>query len=162
MGQYLAPELVTSAGHGMAVDWWALGVLVYELLSGAAPFTGATSMRVYQRILAGRVSFPAGMRASAKELIGKLLVANPARRLGSGDPSAIRSDPFFRMFDFGRLEEKKYDAPWKPKLKHKSDAVYFEGVKELETDEDHDSFKRRFDASFMKDVERLDKQFSQL
>jgi len=163
---YLAPEVVTSAGHGFPVDWWALGVLLYELLVGETPFVEASSIKIYQKILAGKVTFPSSMKATAKELIMKLLVASPSRRLGSGGSAAaqMKSEPFFRIFDFPRLEEKKYDAPWKPQLKHGADNTYFSANTKDEAD-DLEVVQPAFEAihpSFQKDLERLDREFSHL
>ena len=57
--QYLAPEVITNQGHGLPVDWWATGVLTYELLVGASPFNASDVMKIYKQILAGKVACPA-------------------------------------------------------------------------------------------------------
>ena len=80
----MAPELVDpSAGHGLEVDWWALGVLLYEMLVGLPPFSSDSVFTVYRNILAGRVTWPAGQgSAAARHLVSCLLTRSPAARLG--------------------------------------------------------------------------------
>ena len=154
--QYLAPELVTSAGHGLAVDWWAFGVLTYEMLHGAPPFNDATAMGVYQKILAGKVPWAQGVRAGPRDLIQKLLVANPNTRLGH---QQVGREPFFRQVDFGLLEAKELPPPWVPTLASATDTSYYANARLPEDDEEDWSDDR---AGFLKDVGRLDAEFLQL
>jgi len=156
--QYLAPELVTSAGHGLAVDWWAFGVLMYEMLHGAPPFHDATSMGVYQKILAGKIAWGQGMRAAPKDLIQKLLVANPAARLGQ---HKVVREPFFRPIDFELLEQRKLPPPWVPTLKSFTDTSYYANASLPEEDEE-DGRTADDRAGFLKEVGRLDAEFLQL
>ncbi|XP_073919932.1 cAMP-dependent protein kinase catalytic subunit PRKX isoform X3 [Castor canadensis] len=81
--EYLAPEVIQSKGHGRAVDWWALGVLVFEMLSGFPPFFDDNPFGIYQKILAGKIDFPRHLDFGAKDLIRKLLVVDRTRRLGN-------------------------------------------------------------------------------
>lgn len=100
--EYLAPELVNGSGHGNGVDWWAFGVLVYELLYGRTPFRGGSKESTLRNIASSRVvtfeetgDAPPGT-AEAKDLIEKLLVKDPRRRLGcSGGATDIKRHPFF-------------------------------------------------------------------
>ena len=81
--EYLAPEIIQSKGHNKAVDWWALGILIYEMLAGYPPFCDDNTFVIYQKILTGRIEWPKNMDKVAKDLIKKLLVKDRTRRLGS-------------------------------------------------------------------------------
>ncbi|XP_067889245.1 cAMP-dependent protein kinase catalytic subunit PRKX isoform X2 [Heterodontus francisci] len=81
--EYLAPEVIQSKGHGRAVDWWALGVLMFEMLSGYPPFFDDNPFGIYQKILAGKLDFPRHLDFYVKDLIKKLLVIDRTRRLGN-------------------------------------------------------------------------------
>jgi serine/threonine protein kinase len=81
--EYIAPEILLNKGHGKPVDWWALGILIYEMLAGAPPFVDDDPMGIYQKILAGRIQFPRYFDRHAKDLIRKLLTADITKRLGN-------------------------------------------------------------------------------
>ncbi|KAM9036524.1 cAMP-dependent protein kinase catalytic subunit PRKX isoform X1 [Sminthopsis crassicaudata] len=81
--EYLAPEVIQSKGHGRAVDWWALGILIFEMLSGFPPFFDDNPFGIYQKILAGKIDFPRHLDLYVKDLIKKLLVVDRTRRLGN-------------------------------------------------------------------------------
>ncbi|CAH0478130.1 unnamed protein product [Peronospora belbahrii] len=80
--EYLAPEIIQSKGHGKSVDWWALGVLIYEMLAGYPPFYDENPFGIYQKILDGKVEFPKHIDSKAKDLIKKLLSQDRTKRLG--------------------------------------------------------------------------------
>lgn len=80
--EYLAPEIIQSKGHGKSVDWWALGVLIFEMLAGYPPFYDENPFGIYQKILAGKIDFPRHFDTKAKDLIKKLLTADRTKRLG--------------------------------------------------------------------------------
>uniref|UniRef100_A0A0G2K247 Protein kinase cAMP-dependent X-linked catalytic subunit n=2 Tax=Rattus TaxID=10114 RepID=A0A0G2K247_RAT len=81
--EYLAPEVIQSKGHGRAVDWWALGILIFEMLSGFPPFFDDNPFGIYQKILACKIDFPRQLDFTSKDLIKKLLVVDRTRRLGN-------------------------------------------------------------------------------
>lgn len=97
--EYIAPEIITGAGHTSAVDWWALGILLYEMLYGYTPFRGKTRQRTFANILHKDVRFPASISVSlpARQLMYRLLHRDPANRLGSYEgANEIKQHPFFR------------------------------------------------------------------
>jgi len=120
--EYIAPELLTSthSGHGKAVDWWALGVLLYELTVGSAPFTppffNGNVREIYRNIREGPLLFPPKLSLSAQRLIDKLLERDPKKRLGSGvgDVADIQKHRFFESIDWEKLYNKEIEAPFKP------------------------------------------------
>ena len=73
--EYLAPEIIQSKGHNYSVDWWALGVLIFEMLAGYPPFYDENPFGIYQKILAGKIEFPRQFDSKAKDLIKRLLTA---------------------------------------------------------------------------------------
>ncbi len=79
---YLAPEMLSSKGHNQAVDWWCLGILLYEMLAGETPFAAPEPLQIYQNIMKGDIRFPAHFSESAKSLLRHLLTADTTRRYG--------------------------------------------------------------------------------
>nr|AML76967.1 putative LOV domain-containing protein [Oenothera berlandieri] len=115
--EYIAPEIISGAGHTSAVDWWALGVLLYEMLYGYTPFRGKTRQKTFANILHKDLKFPASKAASlhVKQLMFRLLHRDPKSRLGSrGGADEIKRHPFFRGINWAlvrTLELPELDAP---------------------------------------------------
>ncbi|KAJ8350762.1 hypothetical protein SKAU_G00258920 [Synaphobranchus kaupii] len=102
--EYLAPEVIQSKGHGRAVDWWALGVLIFEMLAGYPPFFDDNPFGIYQKILAGKLDFPRHLDFYVKDLIKKFLVIDRARRLGNmkADRRGPRFNSLVQIFFFSK------------------------------------------------------------
>merc|ERR1719367_2401204 len=117
--EYLAPEIVLNKGHGKAVDWWSLGILLYELTVGIPPFYSQNVHEMYQLIKQAPLRFPMQLSSSLKDVIKKLLIRNPKKRLGSGpnDFEDIKAMDFFSDLDFGQLYKKEIQPPYKPDVK---------------------------------------------
>nr|AML77459.1 putative LOV domain-containing protein [Menyanthes trifoliata] len=97
--EYIAPEIITGAGHSSAIDWWAVGILLYEMLYGRTPFRGKNRQKTFANILHKDLTFPSSIPVSlaARQLIHGLLNRDPASRLGSnGGANAIKEHSFFR------------------------------------------------------------------
>ncbi|KAK9112312.1 hypothetical protein Scep_019831 [Stephania cephalantha] len=97
--EYISPEIITGAGHSSAIDWWALGILLYEMLYGRTPFRGKNRQKTFSNILHKDLTFPSSVPVSlaARQLINALLQRDPANRLGSiGGANVIKQHPFFR------------------------------------------------------------------
>nr|AML76503.1 putative LOV domain-containing protein [Curio rowleyanus] len=97
--EYIAPEIITGAGHSSAIDWWAVGILLYEMLYGRTPFRGKNRQKTFANILQKDLTFPSSIPVSlaARQLIHALLNRDPATRLGSeGGSNAIKEHSFFR------------------------------------------------------------------
>ncbi|XP_072345533.1 ribosomal protein S6 kinase alpha-5-like isoform X2 [Scyliorhinus torazame] len=131
--EYMAPEIIrgSKSGHGMSVDWWSLGILMFELLTGASPFTleGEKNSQgeVSRRILQSDPPLPAEISQSGRDLIQKFLVKDPKKRLGSGPKgvSEIKHHPFFRGINWEDLVAKKIPAPFKPVIRNEMDVGNF-------------------------------------
>lgn len=136
--EYLAPEIILNKGHGKAVDWWALGILIYEMLVGYPPFNNEDRMQLYQDILQGRIEFPSHVSSRAKDLIKKLLTSDLTRRLGNLRNGArdIKRHPWFRGVDWTALQERRVKAPMVPRAQADDDTSYFDEYPEDEDDDD--------------------------
>nr|AML77742.1 putative LOV domain-containing protein [Ludisia discolor] len=125
--EYIAPEIITGAGHTSAVDWWALGVLLYEMLYGYTPFRAKTRQKTFANILQKDLKFPRSISVSlsAKQLIFRLLHRDPKNRLGSCEgANEIKKHPFFSGIDWALircLSPPKLEAPvFDPEMEKKS------------------------------------------
>eukprot|EP01013_Petalomonas_cantuscygni_P040754 TRINITY_DN728_c0_g1_i1.p1 TRINITY_DN728_c0_g1~~TRINITY_DN728_c0_g1_i1.p1 ORF type:complete len:607 (-),score=90.06 TRINITY_DN728_c0_g1_i1:39-1859(-) len=115
--EYLAPEVVLNRGHGKPVDWWSLGVLVYELLVGIPPFYDAEVAVMYRNILTNAIRIPPSVSATAADFLRRLLERDPARRLGSpGTKGAagVKAHAFFRGVDWQAVLERRVPPPVVP------------------------------------------------
>ncbi|CAG9319039.1 unnamed protein product [Blepharisma stoltei] len=112
---YLAPEMLNRAGHGKSVDWYLLGVLLYEMLCGIPPFFSHSRDQLFNNIRNAKLSFPVKISFEAKDLISKLLKRDPTQRLGSSfDADEIKSHPFFEGIDWNAVMEKQLKPPRPP------------------------------------------------
>ncbi|KAL6643745.1 hypothetical protein ACP70R_018511 [Stipagrostis hirtigluma subsp. patula] len=112
--EYVAPEVAGGGPHGAAVDWWAYGVFLYELLHGRTPFAGADNESTLRNIVRRPLAFPAGSGscgpadAAARDLIARLLAKDPAARLGSRRGAAdVKAHPFFKSVNFALLRSSR-------------------------------------------------------
>lgn len=144
--EYVAPELIENRPHGKAVDWWALGAILYEMLYGLPPFYDSNTNTMYRKILHDSLKFPSNVQTSeaAKALIRGMLVKDVAGRMGAGPNGAgdIKSDIFFTPFEFTRVKEKKYTPEFvPPKQKNDADVRNFDAefTTEVATDSVVDS-----------------------
>ncbi|KAF9544744.1 hypothetical protein EC957_011750 [Mortierella hygrophila] len=135
--EYLAPEIIQSKGHGKAVDWWALGILIFEMLAGYPPFFDDNPFGIYEKILAGRIYFPPHIDPTAKDLIKKLLTADRTKRLGNlkGGSDDIKNHKWFRGVDWQGLLDKTVGAPIVPPSIHPGDTSNFEKYPEVVDEE---------------------------
>jgi len=126
--EYLAPEIIQSKGHGKAVDWWALGILIYEMLAGYPPFYDENPFGIYQKILAGKIEFPRHFDVHAKDLIKKLLTADRSKRLGNlkGGAEDVKKHKWYRNFAFKDLMDAELPAPVNPDVKGEGDTHNFD------------------------------------
>jgi serine/threonine protein kinase len=134
--EYLAPEIIQSKGHGKSADWWAFGILIFEMLAGYPPFFDDHPFGIYEKILGGKIVFPNHMDLTARDLIKKLLVPDKARRLGSlkGGSEDIRAHKWFKGVDWVMVYNRQYPAPIVPTIAHEGDTQNFEEYPEPEED----------------------------
>jgi protein kinase X len=150
--EYLAPEIIQSKGHGKAVDWWSLGILVYEMLAGFPPFFDENPFDIYRKILENRLEFPRHFESTARDLIKRLLVDDRTRRLGClrNGSKDVKDHKWFssRGFTWEDVYNRKLRPPIMPIVNHPGDHQNFEDFDDDEefatdeaTDEDRDKFK---------------------
>ena len=132
--EYMPPEMVNrdgNLGHGTAVDWWSLGVLTYELLTGASPFTVAgeknTQKEIFKHILRCEPPIPLNMSKDVSDFILRLLVKDPQKRMGGGPTGAeeVKAHKFFRSINWDDLLRKNIPAPFLPKITSDTDVSNF-------------------------------------
>ena len=120
--EYLAPEVITGEGHNKAVDWWSLGILIYEMLVGIPPFYHQNQKVMYEFIRIKSIIFPDAkykipISDECKDIINKLLVKDQKIRMGSkGDMEEVIMHPFFKDIDFKKLYNKQIEPPFVPKI----------------------------------------------
>uniref|UniRef100_A0A8C3AN24 protein kinase C n=1 Tax=Cyclopterus lumpus TaxID=8103 RepID=A0A8C3AN24_CYCLU len=126
--EFLAPEVLTDTSYTRAVDWWGLGVLVYEMLVGESPFPGDDEEEVFDSIVNDEVRYPRFLSTEAIGVMRRLLRRNPERRLGSGEKDAedVKKQPFFRGIDWEDLLQRKLPPPFVPTIGGKEDVSNFD------------------------------------
>ena len=126
--EYLAPEIILNKGHGKAVDWWTLGILLFEMLVGIDPFSDDEPMKTYQKILKGKINFPKEIDKDAKSLIKHLLVQDTTKRYGclKNGVKDILNHRFFDGFDWKNFVYLSMEAPYIPQIKNDEDTSNFE------------------------------------
>ncbi|XP_072750932.1 cGMP-dependent protein kinase for isoform X2 [Anoplolepis gracilipes] len=128
--EYVAPEVILNKGHDISADYWSLGVLMFELLTGTPPFTGADPMKTYNIILKGidAIEFPRSITRNAMALIKKLCRDNPAERLGyqKGGISEIQKHKWFDGFNWEGLRTRTLEPPILPRVLGATDTTNFD------------------------------------
>ncbi|KIJ17744.1 hypothetical protein PAXINDRAFT_167709 [Paxillus involutus ATCC 200175] len=137
--EYLAPEILNGQGYNKAIDWWTLGVLLYEMLSGLPPFYDEVTDKMYQKILTDPLLFGPDIGTEARSILTSLLNRDPLRRLGVNGAEEIKKHPFFeKHIDFKKLLQKKIQPPFKPSVSSPVDVSNFDTV--FTTEEPIDSY----------------------
>lgn len=135
--EYLAPEVLEGNGYDKTVDWWTLGVLLYEMLTGLPPFYDENTNTMYTKIMRDPLHFPSDERIvsePARDLLEKLLDRNPETRLGNETPGTkhrskgegiadIKAHRFFAGINWLKLLERKYEPTFKPNVVCRTSSV---------------------------------------
>nr|BAR42588.1 gag : akt fusion protein [Feline leukemia virus] len=126
--EYLAPEVLEDNDYGRAVDWWGLGVVMYEMLCGRLPFYNQDHEKLFELILMEELRFPRTLSPEAKSLLSGLLKKDPKQRLGGGaeDAKEIMQHRFFASIVWQDVYEKKLSPPFKPQVTSETDTRYFD------------------------------------
>uniref|UniRef100_A0A1A8R3N9 non-specific serine/threonine protein kinase n=1 Tax=Nothobranchius pienaari TaxID=704102 RepID=A0A1A8R3N9_9TELE len=125
--EYIAPEVILRQGYGKPVDWWAMGIILYEFLVGCVPFFGDTPEELFGQVITDDIVWPDGdeaLPADAQALISALLQTNPLVRLGTGGAFEVKQHPFFSGLDWNSLLRQK--AEFVPHLESEEDTSYFD------------------------------------
>uniref|UniRef100_A0A8C2ZY03 non-specific serine/threonine protein kinase n=1 Tax=Cyclopterus lumpus TaxID=8103 RepID=A0A8C2ZY03_CYCLU len=139
--EYIAPEVILRQGYGKPVDWWAMGIILYEFLVGCVPFFGDTPEELFGQVISDEINWPDGEEApppDSQELIALLLRQNPLERMGAGGAAEVKQHQFFHNLDWNSLLRQK--AEFIPQLESEDDTSYFDTRSEryhhLETEEE--------------------------
>ncbi|XP_017286840.1 microtubule-associated serine/threonine-protein kinase 3 isoform X2 [Kryptolebias marmoratus] len=125
--EYIAPEVILRQGYGKPVDWWAMGIILYEFLVGCVPFFGDTPEQLFGQVVNDEIIWPEGedaLPADAQDLITRLLRQNPLERLGTGGTTEVKMHMFFLGLDWNGLLRQK--AEFIPQLESEEDTSYFD------------------------------------
>jgi len=127
---YIAPEILQELDYGASVDWWALGVLMYEMMAGQPPFEADNEDDLFESILHDDVLYPVWLSKEAVSILKGFMQKNVSKRLGCvkahGGEENIKHHPFFRDVKWRELEERRVKPPFKPKIKNKKEATNFD------------------------------------
>uniref|UniRef100_A0A9J7Z4T0 non-specific serine/threonine protein kinase n=1 Tax=Cyprinus carpio carpio TaxID=630221 RepID=A0A9J7Z4T0_CYPCA len=142
--EYIAPEVILRQGYGKPVDWWAMGIILYEFLVGCVPFFGDTTEELFGQVVSDEIIWPDGddaLPVDTQDLITRLLNQNPQDRLGRGGASEVKQHMFFSGLDWNGLLRQK--AEFIPQLEAEDDTSYFDTRSEryhhLASDEDDET-----------------------
>lgn len=154
--EYVAPEIILNRGHDKAVDFWAIGIMMYELLTGTPPFCAFDPMKTYKIILKGidALGFPSYISRNAVSLMRRLCRDNPSERLGyqKGGISDIKKHKWFQGFDWDGLRNRTLTPPIVPKVKSNTDVSNFDVYPILieDTPVELSGWDKDFDCSTMR------------
>ncbi|KAI1631582.1 hypothetical protein F4809DRAFT_155177 [Biscogniauxia mediterranea] len=126
--EFMAPEILLDKKYGRAVDWWAFGVLIYQMLLQQSPFRGEDEDEIYDAILADEPLYPIHMPRDSVSILQKLLTREPDQRLGSGptDAQEVMNQPFFRNIVWDDIYHKRVAPPFLPSIKNATDTSNFD------------------------------------
>uniref|UniRef100_A0A8C7T250 non-specific serine/threonine protein kinase n=1 Tax=Oncorhynchus mykiss TaxID=8022 RepID=A0A8C7T250_ONCMY len=149
--EYIAPEVILRQGYGKPVDWWAMGIILYEFLVGCVPFFGDTPEELFGQVISDEINWPEGEDAppaDSQELITLLLRQNPLERMGTGGAYEVKHHQFFHTLDWDSLLRQK--AEFIPQLESEDDTSYFDTRSDryhhLETEEEEDTNDEDFNV----------------
>jgi serine/threonine protein kinase len=131
--EYLAPEIILNKGHGYGADWWCVGILSFECLTGGTPFVSNDPMDGYRKIIKCRVQWPTAFTPAAKDFIDKLLCVDQTNRLGclKGGSADVKGHKWYNgHVDFKKLEAKDIPAPYTPRIRGNMDDSNFQSYED--------------------------------
>lgn len=169
--EYIAPEVILRQGYGKPVDWWAMGIILYEFLVGCVPFFGDTPEDLFGQVISDEIIWPEkdeeAPPSDAQDLITLLLRQNPLERIGTGGAFEVKQHPFFCALDWNSLLRQK--AEFIPQLESEDDTSYFDTRSEkyhhMETEEEDDTNDEDFSMEirqFSSCSHRFSKVFSSI
>ncbi|XP_072383949.1 cAMP-dependent protein kinase catalytic subunit 1-like [Diabrotica undecimpunctata] len=131
--EYLAPEIILSQGYNFSVDWWSLGVLIYEMCAGFPPFYAKDHMKLYERIVTGKFTCPPHFSRAVKDLVINILQVDRSKRFGvmKGGSRDIKGHEWFKTVDFDQIFARKYKPLFVPPVQGQGDTKFFDEYGEM-------------------------------
>ncbi|PSC73894.1 Serine threonine-kinase 2 19 [Micractinium conductrix] len=128
--EYMAPEVITGRGHGKVVDWWSVGVLLYEMLCGMPPFRAKGRQQLQKLITTGKMRMPAYLSNEVQSLVKGLLHKEASKRLGYGPSGSadVMGHPFFKTIDWKKLGNRQIPSPFRPTVKSAESIENFDKI----------------------------------
>lgn len=145
--EYLAPEIILSKGYGKSIDWWSVGVFIYEMIAGFTPFYADDPMRIYEKISTGKYKFTVEFSSQARDLIKNILQLDLSKRYGvlKNGVLDIKGHEWFKSTEWGMILAQKAVAPFIPKVGSPGDASNFDKYHKLRIqDSIHEKFPNEF------------------
>jgi len=132
--EYLAPEIILSKGYNKAVDWWALGILIFEMAAGHPPFYAEQPLQIYEKIVKGKPRYPDHFTTELKDLLVNILQTDLTKRFGNLKNGAndIKSHKWFANTDWIAIYQRKVTAPFIPPSNGEGDTSNFDSYDEEE------------------------------
>ncbi|XP_037556755.1 microtubule-associated serine/threonine-protein kinase 3-like isoform X2 [Dermacentor silvarum] len=165
--EYIAPEVILRQGYGKPVDWWSMGIILYEFLIGCVPFFGETPEELFAHVINDEIEWPEdddwALPEDARHLVSQLLQQNPLDRLGTGGAHEVKEHPFFNDVDWDSLLRQK--AEFVPQLEDDEDTSYFDTRTDRyqhDDSEDHDDGEEHTFSSFSSCSPRYRKVYSRI
>lgn len=126
--EYLAPEVILSKGYGKSVDWWSLGVLIFEMAAGYPPFYANDPMKIYEKIVAGKYRFASNFLSDIKDLLKNLLQVDLSRRFGNlkNGVDDIKNHRWFKTLDWLSVLNQSLEPPFIPKVRSPGDTSNYD------------------------------------
>ncbi len=122
--EYLAPEFFSDSGYSKEIDWWSLGVLIYEMVCGRPPFVAKSRETLFKMIQNPSVYYPNDISEDIVDFLNKIFIANPLLRLGHNGAEEIKNHPFFKPVNWDVIIDKKQRPPFMPRIQNLFDTKY--------------------------------------
>ena len=146
--EYLAPEILFGKGYDKTCDWFSFGVVLFEMFCGYHPFK-SKGQKIDPNIYLRKTYIPDKVGKTARDLIEKLFVSNPKKRLGYKSSDEVKNHPFFKGIDFDKVLRKEYKPPFIPNLKDDTDLRYFdENYTQLKVDNEKQAEEEEDEFNF--------------
>mmetsp|Transcript_13388 Transcript_13388/g.37978 ORF Transcript_13388/g.37978 Transcript_13388/m.37978 type:complete len:586 (+) Transcript_13388:329-2086(+) len=128
--EYMAPEIVNGTGHGKSVDWWSVGILLYEMLTGMPPFRAKSQQAIKKQITVGKIKFPSWLSSGSLSILKGFLTRDAKKRLGYGPhgSQSVMSHPFFKGINWEKLMKREIPSPFRPAVKSNQSIENFDKI----------------------------------
>ena len=148
--EYYSPEMINKTGYNKCIDFWQLGILLYEMIIGTTPFVDNDPVKIYKKIIKGKINFPKNINKNAKILIKQFLNIDINKRLGCTKKGIyeIIDNPFFKDFDWEGLLYRKLEPPFIPNIHNYTEIVKYKRLEETFIEENIEPIPKENDPFF--------------